>query len=321
MEYGEIGIMLLRACSASCGICCIESNPRCTEKLDIELVKKYILSTKNISQITGIGLTGGEAFLDFETLKELVEFTVKCGKDSTVMTNCFWAKSYETAYSKLAVLKKAGLMALGASFDYYHNEYIPESNIRNALKAARQLSISTAINTMKTADWQMGEVFSRLGEDLAETVVQAFPCYPVGGAKKAITKDKFIRKTPSFHCKCRSGGTYSIKYDGVIYPCCSPYVFETELSFGNYETSTAKDTLKKLKNSRIMYVLRNFGFDYFIRIAENELGMKVPEYVISSCELCAMFFSKENINRFYPYVYETTEKLIRESKEKIINMV
>ncbi|MGB8451396.1 MAG: radical SAM protein [Anaerocolumna sp.] len=321
MEYSEIGIMMLRACNASCEICCIESNPGCKEKLNAELVKKYIHSTMNLKQIVGIGLTGGEVFLEYDQLKELVKYIAECGKNATVMTNCFWAKNYETAYRKLYELKKLGLTALGVSFDYYHNQYVSELKVRNALKAARQLSIATAINTVRVAGRPMGDVFERLGDDLLETVVQSFPCYPVGGAKKSIPDEEFIRRTPSSRQRCRSGGTFSIKYDGNIYPCCSPYVFETELSFGNYETSTAADTLKKMKISRIMYVLRNYGFDYFIRIAKNKLGIEVPDYSITSCELCALFFSKKNINRFYPYVYETTEMLINKQNGKMIKEI
>ena len=321
MEYHLAAIILIRACNASCDICGIESSPRCKEKLDTELIKKHINSMKDIPELTSVGLTGGEQFLDFELLKDFVQYITKCGKDVSVMTNCFWAKDYKTAYEKLSILKQLGLKNLGVSFDYYHNQFIPEESVRNALRAARQLSIITSINVMHTAKWTMGQLYDKLGEDLVDTVSQSFPCFPVGRAKEKVPEENFVKNIPSAHCYCSGGGNYTIKYDGTIYPCCSPYAFDTGLTFGNYKDNSAKETLHKLKSSRILYLLQIYGFDYFIKIAKEELGISVPEYVISSCELCALLFSKENITRFYPFVYETTEKLINDKKAKVVSIL
>ena len=73
--------------------------------------------------------------------------------------------------------------------------------------------------------------------------------------------------------------------------------------------------LEAIRGNNILYVLRNFGFNFFVDIARTELAMELPECVICSCELCELFFRKENILKFMPYV----KKKINELKsEKLV---
>lgn len=42
MKYNTLGFTLHRKCNGECDICCFESNPHCTETLDINRIKIYI---------------------------------------------------------------------------------------------------------------------------------------------------------------------------------------------------------------------------------------------------------------------------------------
>lgn len=309
MNYEALGIMLTRKCNASCNICCISCTPECTERLDVEKVKAYIASTKDTPTIKGISFTGGEPFLYYKSLKELVIYASNIGKQVTVMTNGFWASNYEFTLRRLKELRKIGVKTLGISYDEFHSEFIPPQNIKNILRAANFMSFPISINTIQLKGSSMGKLMDTLGEYIVDTRILPFSCNPVGKAKEHIPNEQFIRNTSSKGCHCRRNNTFTIDYKGDIYPCCSPYIFETQFNVGNYNDQDAPTTLKRLKNNHILYMMQIFGFDYFIEIAKSKLNMYIPEYVISSCELCSLFFSKDNIFKFYPYVYETLEEL------------
>lgn len=314
MNYETVGFMLTRKCNASCRMCCISSDPHCTEKLDTLDIKKYILSTKDVPGIRGISFTGGEPFLYYSSLKDLILYAVEAGKQVTVITNGFWASDYDDTEQRLEELKELGLKVLGISYDEFHREYVPVQNIKNILRAANSLDLPITINTILLKTSSMGALLDDLGEDIVDVRFIPFSCMPVGKAKNEIPYDQYIRHTSPKGCACRKGGVFSIDYKGDIYPCCSPYVYETQLCIGNYSEMDVQTTLKKIKNNHILYMLRRYGFDYFLDIAENKLHIEIPETLISPCELCSLFFRKENIVKFYPYIYETLEELRREKE-------
>lgn len=70
--YDTLGFTIHRVCNASCSICCFSSNPSCEEKLDVNRIKEYIDESESIKEIKTIAFTGGEPFLAYEVLTELI---------------------------------------------------------------------------------------------------------------------------------------------------------------------------------------------------------------------------------------------------------
>ncbi len=60
---------------------------------------------------------------------------------SRVVSNGFWATSYEAAIKKLAPLVNAGLTELNISTGDNHQVYVPFENVVNGLRAAYELGI------------------------------------------------------------------------------------------------------------------------------------------------------------------------------------
>ncbi len=65
-------------------------SPKCNESLEVNFIKKYIDSAVGDKYLRNISFTGGEPFLDYNLLLELVEYTTKKGFNATTITNCFW---------------------------------------------------------------------------------------------------------------------------------------------------------------------------------------------------------------------------------------
>ena len=85
--------------------------------------------------IPHIAFTGGEPFLIYNDLRELIKLASLSGKRVTTITNGYWASNYDLVITKIKELKERGLNHLSISYDSYHSEYIDVNNIRNILKA------------------------------------------------------------------------------------------------------------------------------------------------------------------------------------------
>lgn len=314
--YNHFTIILHRKCTASCDLCCVQSKPSCQESLDIDRVKDYISSSIYCESIKSIGISGGEPFLEYDKVKELITLIKNTGKKASLMTNAYWATSYVEAYDKLTELKKCGLSSIGLSYDYFHSPYIKSENVSNVLLAANDMELNAGLNIVISKSHLAGEAIDSLGAATKEAQIMIFPCQKVGNAAINFDDTEYLRTRKSAGCYCKKGRGYSVTYDGTILPCCSPSVFSTALSIGNYEDLDVTSTLDKLKRNPYLYLLRTYGFDYFIDIARNKLDIEVPEYVVSACELCALFFNEKNIKKFDSYIDLDFVKFHGRFKEK-----
>lgn len=302
MNYTAMGIVLTTKCGATCDHCCFSCTPKSAISLPYDLVISCIRGTARIPEISQIGFTGGEPFLLYDQLVEYVAEATKNGKTSTVVTNCQWASEYEVAYSHINKLKKAGLVGIGISYDGFHHKYIPITNVGNVIKAAKRLGLAVKVQAAILGDTKIGHAVDELLPYIVDADLSFFACQPVGRAKEKFASNRFIRDTPSCGGFCRKSGTFSIGPDGTVFPCCVPYAIETELSPGNIYDMSIEDIYRSLENNVYLKLLRNNGFDYFIRIAEKYLDIRIPEKVISPCEICALLFSSKNFYKFLPYL-------------------
>lgn len=311
--YNTLGFTIHRACNASCSICCFSSEPSCKEKLNVERMKEYIDESKGIEEITTIAFTGGEPFLAYDLLMELIKYAKNAGKKVNTVTNGYWASSYEKAYQKLKELKEAGLDYLSLSHDAYHKKFIKTENIRNILRATTKLELPTSLAIVKVKDEEIGSIINDIGNDIYTASIKVGPCLPVGRAKESFSDEQFDRTIESNKARCAYGANLVVCYDGTIYPCCSQVIVNTGLGIGNFEEISLKEAMTKLKNNALLYFLRNADMKFYSEFARIKLGLDIPEYIVNPCELCAILFKKENIDLFHEYVMENI-KLLKQRK-------
>lgn len=129
-------------CTAKCTNCCFRCTPQIEHILDSEKIIKYIdEAVESFKSIKGVVFTGGECFLIGEELARLVKHATSHGLLTRVVSNGYWANSYERAIEKLTPLIKAGLKEINFSTGDNHQEYVPFENIVNGLKAAYSLGV------------------------------------------------------------------------------------------------------------------------------------------------------------------------------------
>lgn len=314
VPYTTLAFTLYRKCSAACAMCCFSSNPRCSETLDINRVKEYIDESEQIKEIKTVSFTGGEPFMEYESLVDLVSYAAHKGKRVTTITNAYWANSYEIAYNRMKKLREVGLNHISVSHDAYHKEYVNTEYVGNLLRAAGNLGISSTLATVKIKGERIGHIFDELDDALYGTELEVIPCLPAGGAKNTFKPNQFDHTiaTDTEGLRCVYGGNIVVAYNGLIYPCCSQMVFETNLSIGHFNDLSLHEALRKVKNNGLLYLLRNKELSIFIKYSRDVLKIELPEHIVNPCELCALLFSKKNTPRFKKFVDIEIKKLVNE---------
>lgn len=299
MHYDTLAISLNSNCNANCKICC--GMPKSNQVLNDDVAFHFLRGLKNNNDLKRICLTGGEIFLNIEKVYRWVKFINESDKKAYCVSNGFWGYDFKEANNIVKDLKLLGLNQLTLSYDEYHNEFIDLECIINILEACKRERLPVSIQTVILHENDNRKWLNELSYYLTDINILFFPCYQVGNASKNFSSDMFIKSRDKKGLLCGKNGTFMIESNGDVCPCCSPYVNETELCIDNIYLSRDADldvVLKKIRNNKLLYCLRNYGFDYFVNLAENELGIELPEKFISSCELCTYLFNKNNFKKF-----------------------
>ena len=98
--------------------------------MEPKMIQEIIKQAALMPDIKTVGFSGGEVFLQFNILANMIKYASSLGLRTTCTTNGFWATSYDVALEKLTTLKKNGLTKLGLSMDYYHQEFINIQNLK-----------------------------------------------------------------------------------------------------------------------------------------------------------------------------------------------
>lgn len=168
-ERSKIYMIYTFACNAACDHCLVESNPRKKAKLDpataIDILTKGAAYGKNF-----LDLSGGEAMLFPEEIKEVMRAARDLGYYICLNTNGFWARTPDKARETLGELKDAGLKAVFPSASAYHLKYVPLERVKNVRQACADLDVVYELNWFyshqeKTDAWIKREM------DLDEEVI------------------------------------------------------------------------------------------------------------------------------------------------------
>lgn len=144
------GIFLSYKCTSKCRHCMYACSPKCkadwislndAQKVLTHLAKAfkrtYPPKFDRVGVNLGLHFTGGEPFMNFNLLLDLVKMADKMEIPSTfVETNCFWSIDDDTTREKLVRLRDAGLHGILISVNPFILEHVPYERTERTIKAS-----------------------------------------------------------------------------------------------------------------------------------------------------------------------------------------
>lgn len=246
------------------------------------------------SSLKVLVLTGGEAFLLGEDLDKIVKYATEKGLITRIVSNAYWATSYENAYKRLLKLKENGLKEINYSTGDEHQKWVPFTKIKNATKAAVDLELICAIN-VETHD---GSSF--IFETEAKKDETFYQCIEKGcvniehGAWISMEKENSYENGFVFSSQmpCTSIlDVITINPYGEVLACCglrseqNPY-----LRLGNIRENSIKSMYESSTHDVIKMWLHVEGPNKILDFVNNKKGSPKRNYKCHICASCSELF-------------------------------
>lgn len=142
VEPTTLTIVPTHKCTASCHDCCFSCSPKIDYMMDMNKIVGYIdQAFYYYPMLKVVVFTGGECFLLGDKLVEAVKHAASYGVVVRVVTNGYWASSYEKARKIISKLVKVGLKEINFSTGDNHQKYVPYKNIVNGVLASHDAGL------------------------------------------------------------------------------------------------------------------------------------------------------------------------------------
>ncbi|WP_411430039.1 radical SAM protein, partial [Enterococcus faecalis] len=106
--------------------------------MEKEYIRELVTEFAKNKTIQVISFTGGEVFLDYKFLKELMEIIKPYEKQITLISNGFWGLSKKKVQEYFHDMNSLNVIALTISYDEYHAPFVKSSSIKNILEHSRK---------------------------------------------------------------------------------------------------------------------------------------------------------------------------------------
>jgi len=302
----NLGILLWNKCNATCKHCAVDSSPFERYSMTNDQIFKAIDSSFYDCSTPSIGLSGGEAFINYERLKQIIKYATDKGARVSVNSNGFWGKSIEKAREIVRELKQLKLSQLVISIDEFHEEFINADSPINVIIACKYEHLEVRLQYVSVKNGKrLTDLLSVHGDRLLNIECREIPLHPVGRGAQYSREYLFLeRGIPMGLCP---SAILSISAKGNIIPCCNTAGHLPALKIGDINTDSLQDVDFEFKNDPLFIILCRFGPQALIEKAK-EHGYCLDDGYIDQCHLCYTLFKNERI-----------AKILRQSSRQILD--
>lgn len=292
----DIGILLWNTCNAKCTHCAVNSGPEEKPFMSDEDIFSIVDAAFYDCSAPSIGLSGGEAFVYFDRLCNIVKYATDKGARVAVNTNSYWAKNREVAIEKLSRLKSLGLSKVVVSTDDFHKTYIEQDRVINAVHACLEIHLEVEIQFVATkTSSRLYDFLSKYGDELVNISVREIPLHPVGRASLHFDQEVLFLKDRIPKGLCPSA-IPSISEKGHVIPCCNTAGHLESLKMGDI-SECLPTIFERFKSDPLMYVLRTKGPSALLETAKNNGYKNNYSGYLDQCHLCHELFKDKEISR------------------------
>ncbi|TJX12834.1 radical SAM protein [Tissierella creatinini] len=330
-DLTTLTLFLSWKCNFACDHCGFLCGPDRTEKMDILSAKRCIEEASVNKSLEMVAYSGGEPFLYYQQMKELMQFSYDRGFRAGLVTNCYWAKSYDIAYKYLSELRELGLDEIITSVDDYHLKYVDVSLIKNAIEAALDIGIMVGINILFTLDSKVRQnnlhELLHIPKEIIENskLIWTKESSPIrAGRAKELFKDDML-KDYGYNELLNNPCEYVIKNSvvspkGSVYACCgfggAGDGGPSEMFYGgNIEETSMNEIHNRFKRNLLLNIISVRGpYILLLMVKERYPEVEFRERYVSNCDVCEELFSNIPLkNALGKLIDELSKKLIRMS--------
>jgi MoaA/NifB/PqqE/SkfB family radical SAM enzyme len=293
--FSNIEIVVTSRCNIGCRHCIYDCKPFSKEKLSKTVIKDLVRQAAVLDSVRSVVFTGGEAFLEYNSLVEGISLCEELGLESSVVTNGFWALDSHITRQKLKGLK--GLKTLNVSTDSFHQEFIRADRIRNIIESCHELGINCGVRVSYLNDQvsEIGMIKEQLKGLEGLYIISAMPVAPFGRA--ATLKDTGLTHVYETNgVPCCGADDPVIDANGDVKVCPGglfSHPGNNLLKVGNIYDETLEKIKKSTDLNPIVHMLRLRGPSGLVHLVRNQalkdevqcLPPKIEE-VRDLCSLC-----------------------------------
>jgi hypothetical protein len=232
-------------------------------------------------------LTGGEPFIEFDRLVEMVAHGGKLGATISCVTNAFWAVDEERTQAKVRVLHDSGLTALGVSVSRFHQQFVPLQRAERTLRIATAAGIRTTLKgAVIRSDLEPGGVLAQWKETLDAQRIHVFPVLPHLRESAVLPEEEYYRERGLPMQRCPADAV-CVNFDGVARSCCVLGEDDPFLVIGDAHKVPLRQIRATLEQAGKQRILRESGPIEFARGAiAAGLGHRLRKGYAGPCDLC-----------------------------------
>jgi MoaA/NifB/PqqE/SkfB family radical SAM enzyme len=145
--WRNAGLLLTYKCSATCEFCYYNCSPQQDGLMPVEMAINAWRSLRELDESAKIHITGGEPFLYWDRLVEILKEAKKQNLTpcDMVETNGSWATNEKIIKDRLKTLDELGINKLKISCDPFHQEYVDIESVRRLAQIAKEMLIKERV--------------------------------------------------------------------------------------------------------------------------------------------------------------------------------
>ena len=259
----DVGLVMTEQCPVGCRQCLSSSIMKVPNLPPLETHLAWIAEVSQVDRCESLSITGGEPFLYFQRLLQVVDHCRTQGLRATVFTSAYWATSGEIAADKLKQLAHAGLTGITVSTDEYHQASVPLANVSRGLHAAKECGITpkvalTYVPRGRSAAQVKRDLLLELGQRALDGVqVDAGGIVKLGRASELVFPGNRPAEQPKLVCNALGP---AIQPDGIVTSCCrAPLPSTSPLILGDLNAEDFQSIYQRFSSHPIIPFIQTWG--------------------------------------------------------------
>jgi MoaA/NifB/PqqE/SkfB family radical SAM enzyme len=253
---------------------------------------------------------GGEPMTVNETiLNRIIRASSEENLFSRLITNAYWATSFDESCHRLQPLVKNGLKHIVVSVSESHQEHVKHDFILNVVRAANTLNLKcdfylTTLNVQTSPLRGIVQYFKERNQSLPYIHTENY-FIPFGNAEENFDLSDFqLTDVGNMRGTCPSAGNnICVHPSGAVTFCAMVFSLNVRaLHVGNIYRDSLAEIMQRVENNRLMQWLAIHGIVALKEAVEQHTDIRLADKYVNICHLCSEMLLNPKVLQFLQHV-------------------